>query len=179
MESVMHRGGRFLLIASTAMCLLAVACLQPQPQSFRRLTEREIEQILADERLTPVMITAREDTTFIFFQNATECGYYAASIRQDGERVVSASSTRCDDSRVISVGATTTGDAFAEIMIHDPAIARKVETAVVRFKDGSVARVGTFGKRAVAVWDPSVASGVRTVTLLAASGDEVYREDFE
>ncbi len=179
MEIVMRRGGRFLLIASTAMCLLAVACLQQQPQSFRRLTEREIEQVIAEERLTPVMITARKDTSFIFFQNATECGYYAASIRQDGERVVSASSTRCDDSRVITIGETTTGDAFAENMIHDYATARKVETAVVRFKDGSVARVETNGKRAVAVWDPSAVSGVRTVTLLAASGDEVYREDFE
>ena len=179
MEIAMRRGERLLLIASTAMCLLAVACLQQQPQSFRRLTEREIEQVIAEERLTPVMITARKDTTFIFFQNATECGYYAASIRQDGERVVSAVSSPCDDSRVISVGATITGDAFAEIMIHDSATTRKVETAVVRFKDGSVARAGTNGKRAVAVWDPSAASEVRTVTLLAASGEVVYRESFE
>jgi hypothetical protein len=133
----------------------------------------------AEERLTPVMITARRDATYIFFQNATECGYYAASIRPAEERVVSAVSSPCDDSRVVSVGETITGDAFADIMIHDPATARKVETAVVRFKDGSVARVGTNGKRAVAVWDPSAVSGVRTVSLLAASGEVVYRESFE
>ncbi len=179
METGMRRGGRFLLIASTAMCLLAIACLQQQPQSFRRLTERETEQVIAEERLTPVMITSRKDTTHIFFQNTTECGHYSASKRQDGERVVSASTTSCDDTKIASVGVVTTGDSFAEIMIHDPATAQKVETAVVRFEDGSVARVETNGKRAVAVFDPSAASGVRSVTLLAASGDDVYREDFE
>jgi hypothetical protein len=61
------------------------------------------------------------------------------------------------------------------MIIHDQAIARRVQSAEVTFQNNRQVRVPTNGQRGVVVVDPSATEGWKSVVLYAASGEEVYR----
>jgi len=168
--------------------MIGVAC-QVQPQTYRPLTEPELQVYLTAHALTPVAVEQWKDITLILFDNGQAIG--VANVAMDGNgnpvgNILTASGTGekqpgTDLSPTPPPGRIATvwtlgpplDNTVMAILIYDEKLAAGTSTVMIVFQNGQQASSPTHGHRGVFVHDPAAATGWQTVRFYTAAGEVV------
>lgn len=142
----------------------------------RPLTQQETQQFIAEQGIEAVAVEINNNVTVILYRSGGTVGYDQVQSRADGTQPYSGTEAGPTNVPVSVIGAGP-NELFLKVWLLDDTLAQQAHQVDVILDDGEIFTAQVDGRRGM-ILPTTNSRAVRSVVLLDASEQELYRHDY-